>query len=234
LHGKALPMASGAELIHRRESGKLDKRRRIGEAARAAFCEFGYKGASMREIAKRAGVATGTLFLYAPDKRSLLLWVINDDLERVSEATFGAEAMAARAQNELLDQLLDIFEVRYRYWGTDPELSLLALQELTTAHDGNVLEPAHFGQHDDRRWIMRQCIAELVAAQQQRGCVRAGEDPDTIARLMIAIYNTAIRSWLRSDDIDVGEGIAELRKLLRLAIEGCEGPIARSAGGTSN
>jgi ribosomal protein S14 len=55
-------MESATAVPGRRERSKLDKRHRIGEAARAVFNEFGYERANMREIAKRAGVATGTIF----------------------------------------------------------------------------------------------------------------------------------------------------------------------------
>jgi len=54
-----------------RERNKAERRRRIKEAALAAFTEKGYDRATTREIAKLAGVAQGTLFLYARDKRDL-------------------------------------------------------------------------------------------------------------------------------------------------------------------
>jgi len=226
-------MASGAVDLRRREHGKLDKRRRIREAARAAFTEFGYKGANMREIAKRAGVATGTLFLYAADKRSLLFWMVNDDLERLTEETFAEDALRVRAHDDLLDQLIYIFETRYRYWGADPELALNAMQELTSKRSTQqMLE--HLAHYDDRHYVGRERIADLVRDHQTRGRIRPSEDPDAIAQLMLAIYNAAVRSWLRGDEVDLAWGIAELRKLLRLAIDGCSGAIARGAGGTSN
>lgn len=226
-------MESGAVVLHRREHGKLDKRRRIGEAARAAFTECGYKGANMREIAKRAGVATGTLFLYAPDKRSLLLWMVNDDLERLTEETFADGAAAVRAHDDLLEQFLYVFEARFRYWGTDRDLALNALQELTTKN-GRLAAGTHLAHYDDRLYVVREHLTELVRAQQARGRIRPSTDPDAVAQLVLMIYNAAIRSWLRNDEIGLEDALAELRKLLCLALEGCSGPIGRGAGGTSN
>lgn len=224
-------MESGVVVLGRRENGKLDKRRRIGEAARTAFTEYGYKGANMREIAKRAGVATGTLFLYAPDKRSLLLWMINDDLERLTAETFADDGL--RAHEELLEQLLFVFEARYRYWGADRKLALNALQELTVKR-GQSAAGAQLPHYDDRQYALRGHFAELVRAQQARGRIRPSADPDTVAQVVLAIYNSSIRSWLRNDEVVLADGLAELRKLLRLALEGCAGPIGRGAGGTSN
>jgi AcrR family transcriptional regulator len=226
-------MESGGAVLRRREHGKLDKRRRIGEAARAAFTECGYKGANMREIAKRAGVATGTLFLYAPDKRSLLLWMVHDDLERLTEETFADGAAAVRAHDDLLEQLLCVFETRYRYWGADRELAMIALQELTTKRGQSMAGP-HLAHYDDRQYVVREHLTELVRAQQARGRIRPSADPDAVAQLVFAIYNASIRSWLRSDEVHLAGGLTELRKLLRLALEGCAGPIGRGAGGTSN
>jgi AcrR family transcriptional regulator len=216
-----------------RERSKLEKRRRISEAARAVFTEFGYDRANMREIAKRAGVATGTLFLYAPDKRNLLLWIFNDDLDHITEATFAAIA-ADHAHEALLEQLMFAFDARYRYWGADPELSLHALQELIVARDVEATPASHLANYHLRRVVLQDEVAQLVRAQQRFGRIRASEDPDTIARLVLAIYNAAVRSWLRLNDVDAAQGLGELRELLRLALDGCTPASARSAGETLN
>ncbi len=228
--GKALPMQSGSAVFQRRENGKLDKRRRIEDAAREVFTEFGYQRASMREIARRAGVATGTLFLYAPDKRSLMMWIVNDDLDALTEAKF-ADIADGRVPDDLLAQLLYAFEDRYRYASEHPDLVLHALQE-------NVLKPKEPAQAPDierlrQRFVLKDHVADMVRGFQRRGRVRSGENPETIAQLLLAIYHAAVRTWLR-DSGDVARGMGELRELLRLAIEGCSGPIARSAGETLN
>jgi hypothetical protein len=54
-----------------------------GGGPHALRCE-GYDEASTRQIATRAGVALGTLFFYATDKRGLLFLVVNDELEDVA------------------------------------------------------------------------------------------------------------------------------------------------------
>jgi AcrR family transcriptional regulator len=180
----------------------------------------------MREIAKRAGVATGTLFLYAPDKRSLLLWMVNEDLDRITEATW-TEITAARAQDELLEQLICMFEPRYRYWAIDPELSLHALQERVIERDADAA-------HSQQRFIMQEHVRDTVAAQQRRRRIRADVDPDVVARMLLAIFNAAVRTWLRRSNRDVAEGIAELRLLLRLAIDGCTPFTSHRADGTSD
>jgi hypothetical protein len=71
----------------RRERNKEDKLRRIKQAARKLFVANGYDEASTRQFATRAGVALGTLFLYAANKRHLLFLAVNDELEARSGAS---------------------------------------------------------------------------------------------------------------------------------------------------
>jgi AcrR family transcriptional regulator len=226
-------MERGLVLLAQRETSKLDKRRRIEAAARAAFKELGYERANMREIAKRAGVATGTLFLYAPDKRNLLLWIINDDLEASTEKTF-AIIEKERADDGLLDQLLFFFESRYRYWAQDPDLAVHALQEMTIDRDVQTSPSSHHAFYKMRRRALLEHLTDVVRAQQRRGFVRQNEAPEMIARLALAIYNSAMRMWLRTDGVNVEAGLADLRTLLRLAMDGFGAPTGRSAAGTSN
>jgi len=86
-------MAVDSEPIGRRERNRLDKLTRIVEAAGELFEERGVDDVTTKEIADRADIGTGTLFLYAKSKGDLLLLVQNatyaDALER---GRVGAEA----------------------------------------------------------------------------------------------------------------------------------------------
>jgi AcrR family transcriptional regulator len=50
-----------------------DRRAQILTAAEAVFSDRGYHGATIHEIAERAGLAEGTIYLYFASKRDLLL-----------------------------------------------------------------------------------------------------------------------------------------------------------------
>ena len=70
----------------RRERNKQDKLDRIMAAATALFAEHGVGDVTTQQIADRADIGTGTLFLYARTKGELLLMVQN---------SLYAEALAA-------------------------------------------------------------------------------------------------------------------------------------------
>ena len=63
--------------LGRRERNKLDKLARITAAAGELFAERGVDEVTTQEIADRADIGAGTLFLYAKSKGELLLLVQN-------------------------------------------------------------------------------------------------------------------------------------------------------------
>ncbi|WP_353952306.1 helix-turn-helix domain-containing protein [Knoellia sp. S7-12] len=70
-------MALAAQPVGRRERNKQDKLDRITAAARALFAKHGVDEVTTQQIADRADIGAGTLFLYAKSKGELLLLVQN-------------------------------------------------------------------------------------------------------------------------------------------------------------
>jgi AcrR family transcriptional regulator len=72
-------------------------RRRILEAAQRLFAENGYGPTTTRDIARAAGIASGTLFNYFPTKEAIVACLageaIDDVLAEVREGTAGAETL---------------------------------------------------------------------------------------------------------------------------------------------
>src|SRR2546423_8021773 len=62
----------------RKAEDKQLRRRAIVDAARAVFAERGLSGFVMADVAARAGVVKGTLYLYWPTREELLLAVLEE------------------------------------------------------------------------------------------------------------------------------------------------------------
>src|SRR5437867_11892270 len=75
-----------------RELKMLDKLRRIKEAAADLFTSKGFEASTTAEIAERAGVGEGTIFLYAKDELDLLFDICMDELEEPRNKAFAAIA----------------------------------------------------------------------------------------------------------------------------------------------
>src|SRR6185503_10345371 len=75
-------MTAKKPALGRREQNKLEKRERVRRAAWDLFTTKGFDATTTKDVAERADIATGTLFLYASDKKDLLFLVMHDRLER--------------------------------------------------------------------------------------------------------------------------------------------------------
>lgn len=82
----------------RRERNKQEKLARITAAARELFLEHGVDDVTTQQIADRADIGTGTLFLYAKTKSELLLLVQNSTY---GDALARGRAAAADTQDTL-------------------------------------------------------------------------------------------------------------------------------------
>jgi AcrR family transcriptional regulator len=199
-----------------RERGKREKRRRIQSAAQAVFAEKGFAAATTREIAARAEVATGTIFLYARDKHDLLMMIVNDALDEMIERALTTIPPGAA----LLDQLVHIFAIRYEYWTRDIDLSRHYFHEaypsLTSPRDGH----AEIERFHERRARTHDGLAAIVAAHQRDGTVSASLDCGLAAHLIFDVYVGENRKWLSGDTPTAAAGIAQFRRVLALAITG--------------
>ncbi|VWX58028.1 Transcriptional regulator, TetR family [Burkholderiales bacterium 8X] len=199
-----------------RERSKLDKRRRIMDAARTIFIERGYEAATTREIAARAGVSIGTVFVYASDKRDLLLQVVNDELDEISNK---AQALVDR-KGPLLERLIAYFRLRYRYWAGEPRLSRPALQETAEflpAADKPGEEATRFYA---RRPVMLGQIEQMVRSAQADGELVEDVAADEIASLIFSLYLIEARRWLQDDPPKLAAGLARLQRVLGLLMRG--------------
>lgn len=206
--------ATGPKL-GRRERNKIERRQTIKTAARATFYEKGYFGATTREIAERAGIAEGTLFLYWKDKSDLLLSIVNDDLDAVARSALSK----AVGSVSLLDQLIQVFLPRYTYWANQPKLFSAAVYETMLARSVGKQTP-EMVRYDGRQLSLLEGVTSLVARQQRLGTIATDQKPYAVARMLMAIYLSEFRMWMVEDHLHVRKGIAHLKKSLEIAING--------------
>ena len=194
-----------------REKRKLETRERIRAAAAELFTRRGYTAATMREIAQRAHVGLGTLFNYAQDKRDLVFLIFNEELNAITDVALAAP----RPGQKLVDQLVAVFRVHYRWLGAKPALARILLQELTFYSSG---KQASTFLGIRKRLI--EGIEELVRRAKKERKIRTKEDPAIVARHIFFVYSASLRWWIAAPKPDPDKGIADLRRLLRLQFDG--------------
>lgn len=77
--------ASGEPRLNRRQAAKVRTRQKVLDAARDLFAERGYEPATIRDIAKGAGMSTGAVFANFQDKAELFEAVLTEDMAGLAE-----------------------------------------------------------------------------------------------------------------------------------------------------
>jgi AcrR family transcriptional regulator len=178
---------------------RADARRnyeRLLKVAAQAFAEHG-EGASLDDIAKRAGVGSGTLYRHFPTRQALLEAAY---LDRVEAIAARADAIAAdlppgEALVEWLNELsAGLIQVR----------GLKALLGTVVTDGGSAAATVCAG-------TMKAAVTRLVEAAQREGTLRADVEPIDVLRLA---HGVATASELAD-----AEGKA-IRRYLSLLTEG--------------
>jgi AcrR family transcriptional regulator len=94
-----------APRLNRRQAAKVRTRQKVLDAARALFAERGYEPATIRDIAKGAGMSTGAVFANFQDKAELFEAVLAEDLARLAEALKAAVAAESSLRGRLVGAL---------------------------------------------------------------------------------------------------------------------------------
>ena len=91
--------------INRRQVAKIRTRQKVLDAARHLFAERGYEPATIRDIARDAGMSTGAVFANFQDKAELFETVLNEDMDRLAK-TLEAARGEGRARDRLISALV--------------------------------------------------------------------------------------------------------------------------------
>jgi AcrR family transcriptional regulator len=155
----------------------LATRRKVLAAAEILFARHGYEPTGMANVAERAGIGVGTLYHHFPDKRALLLALIDDwgdrELARTRDAHDVARLFGENPRAVLADHLRTSSERLRREGGF--YLVLLELAE----RDGDVRT-----RLDRIRQVAIERMRDLFALGQRRGVIRAELDPLAAAFLV--------------------------------------------------
>jgi len=149
-------------LPHTRWRRRKDARpAEILDAALAVFAEKGYAAARMDEIASRAGVTKGTIYLYFESKDAMFRALVQESIgAQIAEFT---EA-AARFEGSAADLLRFILRGIGAFLGTSDRV---VVPKLFLAESGNFPELAEFYRHEviDRGLALLQSVIARGIAQ---------------------------------------------------------------------
>lgn len=199
-------MSVTPQSVGRRERNKQQKLDRITAAARELFTEHGVDEVTTQQIADKADIGTGTLFLYAKTKSELLLLVQNSSY--ADALTRGR--VAAESTTDVLEAVIAIVRPVVECNRTQIDNGRTYLREIVF---GDPEEP----HHRDALALTVQ-TEEAIAAVLQRDESVSARDAATLAHIVSAIMllSMAATTNIASTVDDIVQDIEhQVRVLLR-------------------
>ena len=202
-------LAESTHSAQNEDPGKARTRRRILKAATEQFVHFGYRRASMSDIARRAGVAKGTLYLYFASKNDLMIGAIAqeklDHLPRILEMLERDGPDQLHAYITMTARMVDFMPLAAAIIRGDHEIAAifgdmdetLRAEKFRHGEDFTMsliaeVEPGWSDEEARERAIVVQTLALLTAQVEQETMLR-GMSVERFSTLLADIVTTGLR-----------------------------------------
>lgn len=189
---------------HAEISRPQTKRERILRAAIDVFAQSGYFNAKVSEIARAAGVADGTIYLYFDGKEDLLTSIFRDHIRNYLQSLERDLANVNRPE----DRIRIAIRHHLQSLGRDRALAIVAQVELR--HSLKFMALLSHEEVGDYLNILRK----IVEHGQTEGVFRRTLHPQLVAKSVFGILDEMVTSWVLSEKdyalSDQSDQVAEL------------------------
>lgn len=186
-------MSLASQPVGRRERNKQQKLDRITAAASELFAEHGIEDVTTQQIADKADIGTGTLFLYAKSKGELLLLVQN---AHYAEALQRGRA-DAETNSDVLDAVMAIVQPIVECNRVQVDNGRTYLREMVF---GDPEEP----RHSEALSIVAQteeATAAVLGRHEQAGAGDAATTARIVTAIMFLSMAASVNAGLSTDEI---------------------------------
>ena len=180
------------------------KRERILRAAVEVFARTGYFNAKVSEVAKEAGVADGTIYLYFQGKEDLLVTIFREQT-RSYLAALGEELRGCTDPEERIRRA-----IRFHLAQVGRDRSLAVVFQVELRHSLKFL--SLFSQEEVADYL--DLLRGIIEEGQQQGRFRSSLHPQLMAKCVFGILDELVTSWILSEKVypldDQAGQVAEL------------------------
>jgi TetR/AcrR family fatty acid metabolism transcriptional regulator len=163
-----------------------DRRDAILRAATQVFARRGFFQSQVADIAREAGVAAGTVYLYFRSKDDLLVSIF----ERTMRDTLAEGRAAIGGVDDPAERLRRIARLHLDRMGRDRDLAVVFQVELRQST--KFMERFSSTYLRDYLGIIRDAIAD----GQARGAFRAGVNPTVAAKALFGALDEMATNWI--------------------------------------
>jgi AcrR family transcriptional regulator len=167
----------------RREQNKAEKWERIVDAAAKLFAERGYEGTTTTEVARAAGIGTGSLFLYVPTKEHLLVAVFRDQVDAAWQLAASGIDPAQPFQVQIESLLFSVID----FCEQSPELLSMYVKVLPF-----ISEPLRAEAGESLR-THRRLMEEVIGAAIENRLLQRNVPIATLAANLDALFTHHLR-----------------------------------------
>jgi TetR/AcrR family fatty acid metabolism transcriptional regulator len=167
---------------------KADKRDAILRAAIETFAARGFFNAQVADVARGAGVAAGTVYLYFRGKDDLLISIFERTMKEAIAA--GRESVSARTSP--LEQLREIATLHLERLGRDRDLAVVFQVELR--------QSTKFMERFSATFLREYLgiIRDVIAEGQAQGVFRKQINPTLAAKMFFGALDEMATNWILS------------------------------------
>ena len=171
------------------KKNKNNKYHLILEAAVKVFAKQGFYQSTVAQIAREAGVADGTIYLYFKNKDDILVNFFQFKTKQVFER-FRAEVNQAESS---LDKLRNLIRRHLAEFQRDRDMAIL--YQVGTHQIDRLSED----QIREMSKMYQDLISEIVEAGQQEGSIRKDLYVGLVKRFILGGVDEVINTWLHSE-----------------------------------
>ncbi|MEM7137988.1 MAG: TetR/AcrR family transcriptional regulator [Myxococcota bacterium] len=166
-----------------------DKRERILRAAIKVFAKNGFYATRVSEIAKAAGVADGTIYLYFKNKDDVLISIFEDGITRLLEIIRGVAASddpVERRIKRIIEMQLGLLE---------DQRDLAEVITVNLRQSSKLLK--QYGAPLFMEYI--DVLAGVIEEGQEQGAFRKSHSPRVAARALFGALDAILLTWALGD-----------------------------------
>ncbi|MCY4334070.1 MAG: TetR/AcrR family transcriptional regulator [Litoreibacter sp.] len=159
---------------------------KVRDAAMRLFTEHGYAGVSMRQIASEVGVQAGALYLYTPNKQSLLFDLLLEQMRGAVERLKETDLSGPPEK-----QIEAFVRTHFQFHMGGRQGIFIPYTELRN------LTPANYKRLEEMRRIYERELEKIIQAGAQSGAFDA---PDSkLSTLVVISILNGVLAWYRPD-----------------------------------
>lgn len=183
----------------------MDKRKEIISAAIEVFARKGYNKANIMEVAAKAGVATGTVYLYFKNKDDLLL----QSMKTMMDGNLAEIKKKLVTEQKSIDKLFMFFYHHIEVFTRKPSMARFLVVELRQSEEFYKRYPSYnpyLEYHD--------YVQELVKKAIKEGTTFA-YNPTTISCIILGTMDAIVTQWIiHPAGINLESVVKEVRQVL--------------------